>query len=474
MDPLTTSTGTVSSKISHEASGLLKDPVEQVLTDYFRCPKGIVDFRLQKERSGQRGYFRFGSDVVCFGKLFSGNALDKPLDSTEDVLKYVRSEEGTVRLPFDPNEVIQNLTYERYTRDPDESKRKLSFRKAIRKAYYFVRPVLPLAVRTPLQRFRLRNWHKTKFPRWPVDRTVDILVRKLLALGMKARGIKELPFIWFWPDDAESCAIVTHDVETAAGRNFCAKLMDIDDSFGIKSAFNVIPESRYSVSPEFISTVRNRGFELNVHDLNHDGHLFEDRMEFLRRAKRINTYAKQFKSSGFRSGALYRNQDWFDAFDFSYDMSVPNVAHLDPQEGGCCMVMPYFIGHILELPLTTTQDHTLFHILDQYSIDLWEQQMRLILKANGMISFIVHPDYILRGRAQDTYKALLANLCRLREEAGVWIALPGEVNQWWRTRNKLELVHQGGLWRVDGEGKERARVAYAVLDDTDDTVKCHL
>ena len=64
---------------------------------------------------------------------------------------------------------------------------------------------------------------------------------------------------------------------------------------------------------------------------------------------------------------MYREQGWFDAFEFSYDMSVPNAAHLEPQRGGCCTVMPYFVGDILELPLTTAQDYTLFHILNDYS-----------------------------------------------------------------------------------------------------------
>jgi len=72
---------------------------------------------------------------------------------------------------------------------------------------------------------------------------------------------------------------------------------------------------------------------------------------------------------------MYRNQDWYDSFDFSYDMSAPNVAHLDPMRGGCCTVMPYFIGKILELPVTTSQDYTLFHMLNDYSIDLWKQQL---------------------------------------------------------------------------------------------------
>jgi len=80
-------------------------------------------------------------------------------------------------------------------------------------------------------------------------------------------------------------------------------------------------------------------------------------------------------------------------------MSVPNVGHLDPQRGGCCTTKPYFIGKILEIPVVATQDYTLFHILRQYSMDLWEHQIELILQQNGLISFIVHPDYLLEERA---------------------------------------------------------------------------
>ena len=101
--------------------------------------------------------------------------------------------------------------------------------------------------------------------------------------------------------------------------------------------------------------------------------MFADKDAFLRQARRINDYAREFGCDGFRSGAMYREQDWFDAFEFSYDMSVPNAAHLEPQRGGCCTVMPYFVGNILELPLTTAQDYTLFHILERLFDDAVER-----------------------------------------------------------------------------------------------------
>jgi hypothetical protein len=152
--------------------------------------------------------------------------------------------------------------------------------------------------------------------------------------------------------------------------------------------------------------------------------------------------------------------------DFSYDMSVPNVAHLDPQRGGCCTIMPYFLpGGILELPVTMTQDYSLFHVLETYSIDLWKTQARIILDGHGLIHFIVHPDYVTTPRAQGVYEALLDYLNRLRSDHRVWFPLPREVNRWWRERSEMKLVATPTGWRIEGPGSDRARLAYARLED---------
>jgi hypothetical protein len=258
---------------------------------------------------------------------------------------------------------------------------------------------------------------------------------------------------------------MTHDVETSAGRDFCSELMDMDDSFGIKASFQIVPEKRYRVSPDFLKGIRDRAFEIGVQDLNHDGRLFDDREEFLRRVKRINLYGKEYGARGFRSAALYRNLHWFDQLDFSYDMSVPTSAHLEAQEGGCCTVMPYFIGQILELPLTTAQDYSLWHILGDYSIEVWRRQLHLIRQRHGLISFIIHPDYLLQKKACATYRSLLNYLSELRSEEQIWAALPGDVDRWWRQRSLMQLVPAGNSWRIEGQGSERARIAYARLQD---------
>lgn len=421
-------------------------------------------FAPREDLSRSAGFFRFGRHSVCYGRSSAGHGHSQSAKILPDILPEIRVQEPVCRLPFDPAEVIENLRRERYLNGPHQAGSAVGITRAVRNAYSVLRPLIPVPLRKRLQRIHLRGWENIPFPHWPLDCSVDKIFEQLLVLSLKARNVSRVPFIWFWPDGHSSCAIMTHDVETSSGRDFCSQLMDIDDSRDIKSSFQIIPEKRYNVPPSFLNAIRERGFEVNVHDLNHDGDLFGDHDRFLKRAERINQYAREYGASGFRSGTLYRNPDWYDAFQFSYDMSFPNVGHLEAQRGGCCTVMPYFIGKILELPLTTTQDYSLFHILNDYSLDLWKRQVRLILDVHGLVSFIVHPDYVIEKQARDTYAKLLDYLSNLRSRENVWLTLPREVDRWWRERSQMKLVPRGGTYEIEGAGHERARLAWASVD----------
>jgi hypothetical protein len=241
--------------------------------------------------------------------------------------------------------------------------------------------------------------------------------------------------------------------------------MQMEGEFGIRSSFEIIPEERYEVPESYLEQIRAAGCEVCVHGLNHDGRLFETDAIFYERAPKINAYARLFGATGFRSPVMYRRVDWYDAFEFSYDMSLPTVAHLDPQRGGCCTVMPYFIGRLVELPLTTTQDYQLYHILKRYDLTLWKEQCDILLKYHGLISFIIHPDYTTEPRAQRLYQSLLEYIARLRDDYNVWVALPGEADRWWRQRNQLRIEQHGSRWRIVGAGSERASLAFASIRD---------
>jgi hypothetical protein len=440
------------------------------LTDYYRCPEHYAQLAPKKPIAETHlGYFRFGGEAVCYGR-YSGRPLpDRPDKPLYDALLDTNVSDGKTFLPFDLDEVVENLRCEIYARDWHGA----HFKSLLAKLYYLCRPALPFVARNYLKKLHLKGWEDLSFPRWPVDCSVDSLNALVLQLLVRSSESRQIPFIWFWPEGASSCAIMTHDVETATGQNLCSELMDIDDSFRIKASFQIVPEERYPVSSRFLASIRDRGFEVVVHDLNHDGHLYADRKQFLQRVAKINSYGEQFHADGFRAAVLYRKPLWFDALKFSYDMSIPNVAHLDPQRGGCCTVMPFFVGNVLELPVTTTQDYMLFNILDEYSTRLWKQQIDLIMEKHGLISFIVHPDYVMETREKAIYKELLAHLAELREKKGVWITTPGEVNRWWRQRAEMKIVEDGKQLRIEGSGSERACIAYASEQDGRLILKVH-
>lgn len=436
--------------------------MNRTFQEYFRCPEQHVKLEVKDGLSQNSGFFRFGSEVVGYGRYAGSVPAESPVAQLRDGWTDADCKSGSVRLPFDLAEVVDNLRLERYTKDGQNGS---SAKGVIAWMYYAVRPLLPVAFRRHLQRAYLGDWSKIAFPNWPVDHTVDSIMRGTMQLLLRSQQMESIPFIWFWPDGASSGASMTHDVETATGKNFCESLMNFNESFGIPASFQIVPEDRYEVSEKFLDSIRGRGFEVNVQDLNHDGRLYSDRAEFARRARKINNYGRLFGAAGFRSAVLYRRQEWYSDLDFSYDMSVPSSGHLEPQRGGCCTVMPYFVGKILELPVTTTQDYSLFHYVRSLSTDLWKRQIDLILEQNGLISFIVHPDYITKDRESRLYQQLLAHLAHLRSQKKLWIATSGAIDRWWRQRSKMELVSDGTGCRVQGAGSERASVAYASEKD---------
>ena len=438
--------------------------MNQLLSDYYRVSENGLGRLSAARPSGETGFFRFGNAPICFGQSTSGVSASLENAGLYDAIKSVQLGECKVHLPFDPAEIVENLRRERYVTRLLARRGRVVDHPLVRKAYYAVRELMPVTVRKHLQKVYLGGWRDLQFPNWPVDFTVDTIHEQVLRLAMEAGGVQRVPFIWFWPEAAPNCLIMTHDVETVAGRDFTSDLMDLDESYGIRSSFQVIPEKRYEIPDEYVQEMRNRGFEFNIHDLNHDGQLYQERELFLQRAKKINEYIKKFGSSGFRAGVMYRNLEWYGAYDFSYDMSMPNVAHLEPQRGGCCTVFPYFVGKILEIPLTTCQDYSLLQILNDYSIDLWKKQLDLIRARNGLMSFISHPDYLISPPARKVYESLLDHLQKIVKHEKIWMALPGEVNRWWRARSEMKLVQKGTRWEIEGPDSERARIAYATLD----------
>ena len=231
------------------------------LTQYYRCPSHSPRVALRDALSENSGYFRIGEEIV-YGKCSQQAPASSPQQTLHDALQDTVIEGGISYLSFDPAQVADNLRFELYPESSSDSRSMVD--STIVNFYYLLRPWLPVSARKYLQRIRLSGWRSIPFPHWPVDRTVDKVFEKLFLLSLRAQEGRRIPFIWFWPNGAPSCAIMTHDVETVQGRDYCSSLMDIDESFGIQASFQVVPEQRYEVTSAYLDSIRNRGFEVAV------------------------------------------------------------------------------------------------------------------------------------------------------------------------------------------------------------------
>jgi hypothetical protein len=123
------------------------------------------------------------------------------------------------------------------------------------------------------------------------------------------------------------------------------------------------------------------------------------------------------------------------------------------------------MGDLVELPITLVQDHTLWEILGEDSIELWRRKTDWIADNNGLVHLLVHPDYLLEQDRLDQYDEILAHIADLD---GVWHALPRDVAAWWKRRARLDPESAAGdpeatvaQVRRAGDGRVRFEVREA-------------
>ena len=99
-------------------------------------------------------------------------------------------------------------------------------------------------------------------------------------------------------------------------------------------------------------------------------------------------------------------------------------------------------------------------------------QIEAILKQNGLISFIIHPDYIAERPQQKLYSELLDHLSQQINVNYLWPARPGDINEWWRQRRSMQLVRTTSGLAIEGEGCDRARIGYASMSGGQVRYRC--
>lgn len=349
------------------------------------------------------------------------------------------------------DEPLERFLYEDYVED-DAAWR--------RRAYYALKPFIPRAIQIFLRQRYAAAQEIRRFPSWPIETRILDLVTRSVSNALKESDQAPLFGIAPWPDGNRFAFCVTHDIEWDAGLRRAPALLEVEQRVGIVSSWNLVPE-RYPIDWGIVGELRDAGSEIGIHGLKHDGRLFQSKRIFIRRLAKIEKYADHWGAVGFRSPSCLRNAEWMKLMRFEYDSSFPDTDPYEPQPGGCCSVWPYFLGNMVELPLTMPQDHTLYEILGHSDLSLWDRKVDWLDMVGGLALINVHPDYITSEKRLRQYEDFLH---RMKQRARMWHALPREIAQWWRQRDASALIIRHGEPLISGLVSTRAAVARLTLD----------
>jgi hypothetical protein len=360
---------------------------------------------------------------------------------------------GNILLPFDPDEAIQNFWSESYRGD-EATGLGGSLRRLALRTYYRVRPVLPRSTQISMRRVFSRVQRRREFPRWPIEPALHDLYAVLFRYLAGIAG-EPIPSIAPWPSGYSWALVLTHDVETSIGYRNQKRLQDIELRAGYRSSWNFVPK-RYEVDDAVVRKLTEQGFEVGVHGLVHDGRDLESEEMVRRRSPEMRAYAERWHARGFRSPATHRQWELMPMLGFDYDSSYPDTDPFEPQAGGCCTWLPYFNGELVELPITLTQDHTLFVILREQSERAWIEKASYLRSRQGMALLITHPDYMQDPAILAAYERFLDTF---RDDSGAWRVLPRDVSDWWRRRAASNIVSGDGTARIVGPAADEAEIA---------------
>ncbi|MCH8268621.1 MAG: glycosyltransferase [Acidobacteria bacterium] len=290
------------------------------------------------------------------------------------------------------------------------------------RAYYLLKPAIPRGLRMALRGLVARRRRPRYVTSWPINQVA----------GRVPDGFPG------WPDGKEFAFVLTHDVETKKGLDRCRELADMDMRLGFRSSFNFVPEGDYETPDSLRAWLTTNGFEVGVHDLRHDGQLYNSRKSFAAQAQRINHYLEEWKAVGFRSAFMFRDLRWLQDLNILYDTSTFDTDPFEPQSAGVNTIFPFWVprddhsGYV-ELPYTLPQDSTLFLLLQEPAIDAWKRKLDWIAQQGGMALLNTHPDYMnFNGRGnRSEYSARMYQefLGYVAERYGhrCWFALPRDV-----------------------------------------------
>jgi predicted glycosyltransferase len=294
--------------------------------------------------------------------------------------------------------------------------------------YYQVKPIIPRSLQIAVRRAIATRKKRAAAGVWPID-----------------PGAAKPPSGWpGWPGNKRFALVLHHDVDSLKGLERSLRLMELERRMGYKSSFNFVPED-YPTPLHLIQAIASAGFEVGVHGLRHDGKLFRRPGEFCAKVPRIDRYLKKWKAVGFTSPSMLRKLSWIAELDIEHSCSTFDTDPFEPQSEGVGTIFPFVAANesgtraYIEIPYTLPQDHGLFIILRENSIDIWKRKVDWIVENGGMVTLNSHPDYMAFDSADPgpeeypvTRYIELLDYIQARYAGQYWHALPRDMARFWR------------------------------------------
>jgi hypothetical protein len=304
----------------------------------------------------------------------------------------------------------------------------------LNRTFYALKPLIPRSIQIFLRRQRAHYKRKKYLDVWPIDPQ------------------SSQPEEWWrgWPGKNKFALVLSHDVDTKKGYRNVFKLADLEEQMGFHSQFNFVPERYGTIEMSLLEELRKRGFGVGVHGLKHDGKLFSSRKIFNERANKINSYLDKWGTRSFTTPSMIRKAQWISELDVDYCVSSFDTDPFEPQSEGIGTIFPYWVenkdskNRYLELPYTLVQDFTLFVILGEKKIDIWQKKINWIRENAGMALLNSHPDYMSFSSDNckteeypvELYKQFLVYI-NSKFERECWKALPKDVYNFVNSQSNL-------------------------------------
>lgn len=248
-----------------------------------------------------------------------------------------------------------------------------------------------------------------------------------------------------WPGGKRFAVVLTHDIEQQSGVSHCEQLASLEEKRQLRSAFGFVP-LRYQTPESLRRALVDRGHEVMVHDLYHDGKLFRNWRKFGERRGAVNEFLQLWESRGFSSGSMHHNLQWMSHLNIDYSISTYDVDPFEPQACGSGRIFPYWVQSrkevgpgFVELPYTLPQDFTLFVLLQERNNAIWRKKLDWIAAKGGMALIKTHPDYMVFPKERERFDGYpvglytdLLDYIRARFGDEAWFAQPSDVARYWR------------------------------------------